>query len=87
MNLLTVVAGVGRGARWSRISPTAAFLSRFLELDPHRPTPAVELRDDLDYVPIESKFLLEPAFFGDRRGRADRRADSGRRRCSAGCRR
>ena len=27
-----------------------------------RPTPAVELRDDVDYVPIESKFLLSQHF-------------------------
>ena len=46
----------------SPISPTAACLSRLLQLDPHRPTPAVELRDDLDYVPIESKFLLSQHF-------------------------
>ena len=32
------------------------------ELDSTRPTPAVELRDDLDYVPIESKFLLSQHF-------------------------
>ena len=38
------------------------FLSRFLELDPRRPTPAVELRDDVDYVPIEPKFLLSQHF-------------------------
>lgn len=38
------------------------FLSRFLALDPKRPTPAVELRDDLDFVPIESKFLLSQHF-------------------------
>jgi carbon starvation protein len=38
------------------------FLTRFLELDSHRPTPAVELRDDLDYVPTEPKFLLSQHF-------------------------
>jgi carbon starvation protein len=38
------------------------FLSQFLELDPNRPTPAVELRDDLDYVPTEPKFLLSQHF-------------------------
>ncbi len=38
------------------------FLSRYLKLDPRRPTPAVEMRDDLDYVPIESKFLLSQHF-------------------------
>jgi carbon starvation protein len=38
------------------------FLSRFLELDSRRPTPAVELRDGVDYDPIESKFLLSQHF-------------------------
>jgi carbon starvation protein len=37
-------------------------LTRLLQLDATRPTPAVELRDDLDYVPIESKFLLSQHF-------------------------
>lgn len=37
-------------------------LTRLLRLDPDRPTPAVELRDDVDYVPIESKFLLSQHF-------------------------
>lgn len=38
------------------------YLSRYLKLDPRQPTPAVEMRDDLDYVPIESKFLLSQHF-------------------------
>jgi carbon starvation protein len=38
------------------------FLSRFLALDRQRPTPAVELRDDLDYIPTEPKFLLSQHF-------------------------
>jgi carbon starvation protein len=37
-------------------------LSRLLELDPRRPTPAVQLRDDLDYVPISPRFLLSQHF-------------------------
>lgn len=37
-------------------------LSRLLQLDPTRKTPAVEMRDDLDYVPIEPKFLLGQHF-------------------------
>ncbi|HLQ45713.1 MAG TPA: carbon starvation CstA family protein, partial [Planctomycetaceae bacterium] len=37
-------------------------LARLLRLDPHRPTPAVELRDNLDFEPIESKFLLSQHF-------------------------
>ena len=37
-------------------------LSRLLRLDPNRATPAVELRDDVDYSPIEPKFLLSQHF-------------------------
>jgi carbon starvation protein len=37
-------------------------LSRLLQLDKYRPTPAIQLRDDLDYVPIPSKFLLSQHF-------------------------
>ncbi|HEX3870465.1 MAG TPA: carbon starvation CstA family protein [Pirellulales bacterium] len=37
-------------------------LSRLLKLDPNATTPAVELRDDVDYEPIEPKFLLSQHF-------------------------
>ncbi len=37
-------------------------LTRLLQLDPNRQTPAVLQRDDVDYVPIESKFLLSQHF-------------------------
>jgi carbon starvation protein len=37
-------------------------LTRLFELDPARKTPAVELRDDVDYSPIEPKFLLSQHF-------------------------
>jgi carbon starvation protein len=37
-------------------------LSRLLRLDPDRKTPAVELRDDVDYVPIEPRLLLGQHF-------------------------
>jgi carbon starvation protein len=33
-------------------------LTRLLRLDPEAKTPAVEMRDDVDYVPIEPKFLI-----------------------------
>jgi carbon starvation protein len=33
-----------------------------LQLDAHKPTPAVEMRDDVDYAPIEPKFLLSQHF-------------------------
>ncbi len=37
-------------------------LVRLFQLDPNRPTPAVEMRDDVDYAPIEPKFLLSQHF-------------------------
>lgn len=37
-------------------------LARLLRLDPEAETPAVALRDDVDYVPIEPKFLLGQHF-------------------------
>ncbi|HEX4131229.1 MAG TPA: carbon starvation CstA family protein [Pirellulales bacterium] len=37
-------------------------LTRLLRLDPEATTPAVELRDDVDYEPIEPKFLLSQHF-------------------------
>jgi len=39
-----------------------ALLARLLKLDPNAVTPAVEMRDDADYVPIEPKFLLSQHF-------------------------
>ncbi len=38
------------------------WLTRLLKLDPEAKTPAVELRDDVDYAPIEPKFLLSQHF-------------------------
>jgi len=37
-------------------------LARLLKLDPGAVTPAVELRDDVDYVPIDPKFLITQHF-------------------------
>lgn len=37
-------------------------LSRLLRLDPKAKTPAVRMRDDVDYMPIETKFLLSQHF-------------------------
>src|SRR5260221_7164640 len=37
-------------------------LARLLKLRPDVPTPAVSMRDDLDYAPIDSKFLLSQHF-------------------------
>jgi len=40
----------------------ARLLARLLKLDPEARTPAVELRDDVDYVPISPTFLLGQHF-------------------------
>jgi carbon starvation protein len=61
MNLLMVIA-ISAAVLSVAYVVYGRFLSRFLQLDANRPTPAVELRDDLDYVPIESKFLLSQHF-------------------------
>jgi carbon starvation protein len=39
-----------------------SLLVRLLRLKPDTPTPAVALRDDVDYVPIDPKFLLTQHF-------------------------
>ncbi len=39
-----------------------SLLARLLRLDPQAKTPAVELRDDVDYVPIEPQFLMGQHF-------------------------
>ncbi|MEX0610572.1 MAG: carbon starvation CstA family protein [Pirellulales bacterium] len=61
MSLLTVVA-VSAAVLIVAYLVYGRFLSRFLALDPSRPTPAVELRDDVDYVPIQPKFLMGQHF-------------------------
>lgn len=37
-------------------------LARLLRLDPEVATPAVEMRDDVDYIPIDPKFLITQHF-------------------------
>jgi carbon starvation protein len=61
MSLLTVVA-ISAAVLIVAYLTYGRFLSRFLSLDPHRPTPAVELRDEVDYVPIAPKFLMGQHF-------------------------
>jgi carbon starvation protein len=61
MSLLTVVAA-SAAVLIVAYYTYGRFLSRFLELDSRKPTPAVELRDDLDYIPTEKKFLLSQHF-------------------------
>ena len=55
-----------------------SLLARLLRLDATRPTPAVELRDDLDYEPIRGLDVVSATLFGDCRRWTDRRADSRR---------
>jgi len=61
MNILLVVvpAFVVLAAAYFTYGP---LLARLLKLDPNVDTPAVTLRDDVDYVPIEPKFLLSQHF-------------------------
>ncbi|MCS6858939.1 MAG: hypothetical protein NZT92_01305 [Abditibacteriales bacterium] len=61
MGLLTIVvlSGLFIGAAYCLYGNV---LARLFQLDPHKPTPAVEMRDDVDYVPIEPKFLLGQHF-------------------------
>jgi carbon starvation protein len=61
MSLLTVVAGSAAVLFIAYIT-YGRILSRFLGLDSARPTPAVELRDGVDYDPIEPRFLLSQHF-------------------------
>ena len=61
MNLLAVVvlSGICLLAAYRIYGP---LLARLLQLDPDAKTPAVLLRDDVDYVPIEPKFLMSQHF-------------------------
>src|SRR5687767_13874868 len=61
MSLLAVV-GISAILLITAYFTYGRFLSRFLALDAARPTPAVEMRDGVDYEPIESKFLLGQHF-------------------------
>lgn len=61
MSLLAVIliSAVVLGIAYVTYGP---LLDRLLQVRDDRPTPAVELRDDVDYVPIEPKFLLSQHF-------------------------
>jgi carbon starvation protein len=61
MNLLAVVA-ISAVVLLTAYVVYGRVLGRLLELDRYRQTPAMELRDDIDFVPIESKFLLSQHF-------------------------
>ena len=61
MNLLWVVLGSAAilALAYALYGP---LLARLFRLDPTVTTPAVELRDDVDYSPIEPKFLMSQHF-------------------------
>jgi carbon starvation protein len=61
MNLLSIVL-LAAVALLAAYLVYGRVLARLLRLDPNKPTPAVELRDDVDYVPIEPRFLLSQHF-------------------------
>lgn len=61
MNLLWVVAPAAIVLTIAYLT-YGRLLSKLLRLDPKAKTPAVELRDDVDYSPIEPKFLLGQHF-------------------------
>jgi len=61
MSLLLIVALSGAVLLVAYVT-YGRFLSHFLQLDSRRPTPAVELRDGVDYDPIEPRFLLSQHF-------------------------
>lgn len=61
MNLLWVVLGSAAilALAYATYGP---LLTRLFKLDPTVTTPAVEMRDDVDYAPIEPKFLFSQHF-------------------------
>jgi carbon starvation protein len=61
MNLLVIVVPVAAVLAVAYLT-YGRVLARLLNLDPNRATPAVELRDDVDYSPIETKFLFPQHF-------------------------
>lgn len=61
MSLLTIVL-ISAACLLTAYFTYGPLLSRLLRLRPDVPTPAVSLRDDVDYAPIDSKFLLSQHF-------------------------
>jgi carbon starvation protein len=61
MSMLLVVALTG-AILLAAYAVYGTLLTRLLRLDASRPTPAVELRDDVDYSPIDRRFLLGQHF-------------------------
>jgi len=61
MSLLLVVL-VSAATLFAGYRIYGSLLARLFRLDPSKPTPAYELRDDVDYVPTEPKFLIGQHF-------------------------
>ncbi len=61
LSLLTIVL-MSAGVFLIAYRLYGSWLSRMLRLDPDAVTPAVELRDDLDYMPLEPRSLLSQHF-------------------------
>jgi carbon starvation protein len=61
MSLLTIVV-ISAACLLAAYYSYGPLLARLLRLRPDVPTPAVEMRDDVDYAPIDSKFLLSQHF-------------------------
>lgn len=61
MSLLLIVL-ICAALLWLAYRLYGSFLTRLFRLDPDAQTPAVALRDDVDYVPISPRFLLSQHF-------------------------
>jgi carbon starvation protein len=61
MSLLTIVL-ISAACLLAAYFSYGPLLARLLRLRPDVPTPAVSMRDDVDYAPIDSKFLLSQHF-------------------------
>ena len=61
MSLLTIVL-ISAGCLLAAYFSYGPLLARLLKLRADVPTPAVSMRDDIDYAPIDSKFLLSQHF-------------------------
>jgi carbon starvation protein len=61
MSLLPIVVGAALILSIAYLT-YGRLLSRLLRLDDRQPTPAVELRDDVDFEPVKSPFLLGQHF-------------------------
>jgi carbon starvation protein len=61
MSLLSIVI-ISAVALFVAYRVYGSYLARMLKLDPNAETPAVQMRDDLDYMPLEPRSLLSQHF-------------------------